>query len=252
MSPGRSIKSFASLPSTHAYAMERGEALDDGTVIVAGHQSCGRGRFGREWLSPPGESLLFSVVLRPRIQPAQAALATPLMAAAIAGFLGELRIDAGIRWPNDVTVGDAKIAGILAEASIAGGELRFVAVSAGLNVNQGGPELSKVGRPATSVFAETGSRHEPADLLEPIMGRFDRLYETFVKEGFAAAADAWRGFMSLVGETIALDLGGRIVQGRVLAFGDDGSIELEESSGEVGRHLAGEVVKLFTKEEEGL
>ncbi|HPM41343.1 MAG TPA: biotin--[acetyl-CoA-carboxylase] ligase, partial [bacterium] len=227
--------------------------LRDGTVIVAGHQSRGRGRLGREWLSPPGESLLFSVLLKPGIRPSDAALATPLMAAAIAEFLSGLGVEAKIRWPNDVTVGQAKIAGILAEASIAGGELGFIVASAGINVNQGRGKLSEVGRPATSVFVETGKRREPADLLEPIMGRFDRLYETFVKEGFAAVADAWRSRMSLAGEMIALDLGGRIVQGRVLAFGDDGSIELKESSGEVSRHLAGEVVKLLTKaEEEGI
>lgn len=244
MIKGHEIFRFDELSSTHLFAMEHGEKMSDGAVVSCNFQSGGRGRLGRTWYAPPGEALLFSMVLKPSVTVEKASLLTPILSIAIAKAIGEVGLDAKLRWPNDVVAGGKKIAGVLAEARMDGGLLSFAAVGAGINVNQDARFLSSIDRPATSLFAETGVKRDPDSLLVPMLESFDDLYGRFMKDGFEAISPLWRGLMVHGDETIALDFGSRIVQGRVRGFGDDGSIEIEEPSGFVGRHLSGEVVRL--------
>lgn len=140
------------------------EGCPAGTVVAAREQTAGQGRLGRTWDSRPG-GLYFTIVLRPRLEPAQVPLATLALGLAVADtlqtFLG-LAVD--LRWPNDVLIGDRKLAGILAQfqdgALLAG---------VGLNVNQREfpPELAPI---ATSLLIETGSEQNPEFLL-PALAR---------------------------------------------------------------------------------
>jgi len=171
---------------------------------------------------------------------------TPVLSVAVARALRTAGVKAGLRWPNDVVVGEAKIAGIIAEARIEDGKLVFVAVGAGVNVNQDAGFLSGIDRPATSVFAETGRRGDPYALLKPILGHFDCLLSAFLESGFSGVFEHWSGLMDHGDEMIALDFGDRIVKGRIRGFGEDGSIEIEGPSGLISRHLSGEVVRVTT------
>ena len=101
-----------------AFALaERGAA--DRTVVVADHQSAGRGRRGRSWQAPAGTSLLASIIVRPRLPRALQATLSLTTAVAVADALGRVAaVQARVKWPNDVLVGGKKIAGILLESRV--------------------------------------------------------------------------------------------------------------------------------------
>jgi BirA family transcriptional regulator, biotin operon repressor / biotin---[acetyl-CoA-carboxylase] ligase len=132
------VREFASIGSTNTYLVgEARTGAAEGTVAVADHQTAGRGRLGRSWTAPSGTSLLVSILLRPahlaadrrHLVTAAVALAAAQACQIVAGFSPE------IKWPNDLLVGDRKLAGILAET-----ERDAVVVGMGINVASAPPE----------------------------------------------------------------------------------------------------------------
>jgi BirA family biotin operon repressor/biotin-[acetyl-CoA-carboxylase] ligase len=138
------IRRFRTIDSTNRYLLSCAAAGEpEGVVAVADEQTAGRGRLGRSWLAPPGAALLVSVLLRPRVSVERVHLVTIAAGLAAIDAVRELtRIDARLKWPNDVVVDDRKLAGILAEADGAG------AVVVGMGCNLHGdwfpPELREI------------------------------------------------------------------------------------------------------------
>ena len=113
------------------------EGAPEGTIVIADVQTAGKGRRGRRWESTNGTSLLFSILLRPELEPDKAPQITLLMALAVAKVVSEwLHLEARIKWPNDVVVNKKKVCGILTEMQLKGGAIDFVVVGTGVNVNQ--------------------------------------------------------------------------------------------------------------------
>jgi BirA family biotin operon repressor/biotin-[acetyl-CoA-carboxylase] ligase len=172
-----SVEVVPSTGSTNADLLARGGP--EGQVLVAEEQTAGRGRAGRTWISLPGASLTFSVLLRPASVPPAVRGWLPLLtgmavAAAVRSVAG---VQAALKWPNDVLVGDRKLAGILAEQSPAGDA---VVVGVGLNVAtpQDALPLSPAGLPATSLLVE-GAEVDREPLLTEILRGLERLYLVF-------------------------------------------------------------------------
>ena len=143
----------------------------EGSVLVAEAQTAGRGRMGRAWLSPPGAGLMFSVLLRPgEVPPARRGWVPLLTGVAIASAVRDLTgLDARLKWPNDVLVGDRKLAGILAEQSA-----DAIVVGAGINVSTRQAELPV--ETATSLVLEGAARTGREQLLCAVLGELERLY----------------------------------------------------------------------------
>ncbi len=223
--------------------MRDGASLNNFTAIAANHQTAGRGRLDRTWLDRPGTSLLFSLVLKPNIDLSSATLITPVLSLAVCDLLETLSIDSSIRWPNDVLVGDKKIAGILSEASFSN-RLDFVVASCGLNVTQSADELAQIDRPATSIFAETGTKNVPKELFPALIANFGIRYDAFLKHGSPSFFEEWEKKMSLRGQDVLIDLGKRTIGGRIEGCNPDGSINLIEKNGTSHKIYSGEVVRL--------
>lgn len=138
----------------------------EGLILLAETQTAGRGRRGAAWFSPAGESLAFSILVRPDEPKAlwpRLALATGL---AVAQALEACGLEAGIKWPNDVWLGQRKVAGILVEAGP-----DFAVVGIGVNVNSVGfpPEVAEI---ATSMRMEASREFSPAEVLREIIAKF--------------------------------------------------------------------------------
>lgn len=189
----------------------------EGMAIFAEEQTAGRGRFGRVWHSPPGTNLLFSVILRPKLDVNQSNLLTVATSVAVAQALREnLHVQARIRWPNDITIKGRKAAGILVEGRTLATGAAFV-LGIGLNVNmtraQIPPDLREI---ATSLAIELGQPVNRVEMARWLLQSLDRWHRDFVFGDYGRIARCWRRLSSTMGERVTLIENGREFRGRVL------------------------------------
>lgn len=242
-----SLEVVASTGSTNADLLARGGP--EGQVLVAEEQTAGRGRLGRSWVSVPGASLTFSVLLRPATVPAARRGWLPLLtgvavASAVRSAAG---VPATLKWPNDVLAGERKLAGILAEQSPDGSA---VVIGVGLNVAtpQDALPVSPAGLPATSLLAE-GAHAGREALLTEILARLDRWYRAFRSEPDAARSGLQAQYLSLcgtLGRAVRVELpGGRMLAGTATGVDADGRLLVTGPGGAPpSRVSAGDIVHL--------
>lgn len=157
---------FAETGSTNAEAAALGRLGVERALVVADRQSAGRGRLGRQWQSPAGLNLYFSMLLRPDCRPQDA----PLLCLAAGVAVAEV-LDLELKWPNDVLSAEGKkLCGLLAETGFRGQSLDFVVIGVGVNVHQQGfpPEL-----PNASSLAELGRARPRAQLLAELVAALE-------------------------------------------------------------------------------
>jgi BirA family biotin operon repressor/biotin-[acetyl-CoA-carboxylase] ligase len=244
------IEVVASTGSTNADLLARAgrdAGLPEGQVLVAEEQTAGRGRLGRSWSSEPGASLTFSVLLRPEpVPPERRGWLTLVTGVAVVSAVRSVAgVDAVLKWPNDVLVGERKLAGILAEQAPDG---TAVVIGTGLNVATP-PEalpVSPSGLPATSLLAEDAavSREE---LLLAILGQLEAWYLAFRADPDpvrAGVLDAYRSLCGTLGQAVRVELpAGRVVTGLAAGIDLDGRLLLTADSGEsLAPVSAGDVV----------
>lgn len=174
----REVDLHEAAPSTNALAAAAlREGAAEGLVVVADHQTAGRGRLDRVWTTPPGAALTFSVVLSPAPVPLERWPWLPLLTgvAVAEGVRRATGLDAGVKWPNDVLIGDRKVAGILAER-VEGAHGPAVVVGVGLNVGMRAEELPAPA--ATSLALELGA-DGPVDrtvVMREVLRTLEALY----------------------------------------------------------------------------
>jgi BirA family transcriptional regulator, biotin operon repressor / biotin---[acetyl-CoA-carboxylase] ligase len=169
------VRYFASIDSTNTLAMrEAEEGQESGTVYLADEQTGGRGRGAHSWHSAPGSGLYVSILLRPRLAPADilwVSLAAGLAVQQAIREVTSLAVD--LRWPNDLLLSGRKLGGILTELNAEVTRVRHAVIGVGLNVHQPAfsPELASL---ATSLTIETGQEWSRQDLLVAALRNVDR------------------------------------------------------------------------------
>lgn len=169
---GRTVLHEPQTESTNTLAKHLPESeVTHGMVVIADHQTAGRGQYQRSWLSAPAQNLTFSVVLTPG-RASGVALLKQVAALAVTDALARIPLrDVRIKWPNDVLVENKKIAGILVEAVFKGAALARVVVGIGLNVHQ--TEFPEdVRYLATSLALASTARFSREDVLAAVMSAF--------------------------------------------------------------------------------
>jgi BirA family biotin operon repressor/biotin-[acetyl-CoA-carboxylase] ligase len=242
----------ASTGSTNVDLLARaaGDAAGpEGQVLVAEEQTAGRGRLGRTWTSVPGASLTFSVLLRPATVPGArrgwlALLAGVAVASAVRSVTGG-GVAAVLKWPNDVLVGDRKLAGILAEQSPDGSA---VVIGTGINVAAPADALpvSPAGLAGTSLLAEGATVEREALLLE-VLRQLERWYVAFradpepVRTGLL---DAYRPLCVTLGQKVRVELPvGRFMTGVARGIDPDGRLLISDDPADPPMAIsAGDVV----------
>lgn len=149
----------------------------EGAVAAADEQTAGRGRLGRDWVAPPGSSVLASIALRPAVPTEKLAELSLVAGRACSRALTAVAdVIPEVKWPNDVLIGGRKVAGILAEAH----EGRVV-LGIGINVLQAEDELPlRAQHPATSLLLETGRSIRRAELLAAFLDELEREHDAWV------------------------------------------------------------------------
>lgn len=228
-----SISSVASTGSTNAdlAALARGGAAS-GTVLIADHQSRGRGRFARVWEAPPGTSLAMSVLLRPGGPPAERWLWLPLITglAVAAGLRESAVVPAVVKWPNDVLIGERKVCGILSER-VDTPQGAGVVIGMGMNTTLTAEQLPV---PTATSLALAGSAASAQRVAAGVLTHLERWYRRWhagddLRAEYASACSSvgrWVRVIVSAEETVegyaeAVDAQGRLlvrVDGRVRPF----------------------------------
>jgi BirA family biotin operon repressor/biotin-[acetyl-CoA-carboxylase] ligase len=224
------IRHHALLGSTNDEAKRlAASGVAHGTVVWADQQTAGHGRFGRPWHSPPG-NLLFSIMLRPCIPAARAAelgfVAAVTTADCVSGWLAEGR-RAGLKWPNDVQIDGAKVAGILPEAHVTDGTLIWAVLGVGLNLAEA-PTI--VPYPVTSLTAQ-GATVAPEPALRAFLAQLEDWLNRWERDGFAAVRATWLGYARGLGTAVTVNLGDRQASGIFRDLDNDGAMILATSEG---------------------
>lgn len=218
----------------------------EGTLVVAETQTCGRGRRGRTWFSPAGQSIYASIILRPPLVPAQAPQITLMTAVALAQTLSQAAgLDAKIKWPNDILVHGKKIAGILTEISTDMDAVDYVVVGLGINVNTPKKEMpNEIRKIATSMMSHKGRPFSRVTVLCALLKNFERCYDQLIDDGFAPIMAKWRHMSDIIGQAVYVDVLDKRYTGIVAEVDDDGVLILEDAHGHRQRIFSGDVTRL--------
>jgi BirA family biotin operon repressor/biotin-[acetyl-CoA-carboxylase] ligase len=234
-----SVEVVDSAPSTNAVVADRARAgAGEGLVVVAEHQTAGRGRLDRTWETPARAALTLSVLLRPSATAVDWPW-LPLMTGYAAGrTLRQLGAPVGLKWPNDVLLADRKVAGILTER-IDTSTGPAVVVGIGINVDQARDELPLDS--ATSLALE-GAEIDRTDLLTALLRSLRTEYDAFQRGELASLRAAYVDSCTTIGRSVRVDLpDGETLTGEATGI-DEGGRLLVQTVGGVVPVAAGDVV----------
>lgn len=239
-----SIIRYETLGSTNTEAASwamRGAV--EGFCIVADEQTAGRGRLDRGWTSPRGAGLYLSIILRPSLSQRSLPLITLMASLAVCDVLREMEgIDADIKWPNDVLVGDRKICGILSEV-IETKVGRAVIVGIGINLANNSFPLELI-ESATALETVSGAVPNREQLLHVLLHKVADRYDVLQsKDGEAATLDAWCHASSFAnGKRVVVLDGQQSCDGVTCGLERDGALRVRTAEGEIRKIRAGDVV----------
>ncbi len=235
------------LTSSNDKAMELADKLDNLSIIAAFCQSAGRGQQGNKWSSEDGENLLFSIVIKnfnffglSPLPVDRQFLISRAAALSVVSFLQKWGLYASIKWPNDIYVGDKKIAGILIENSLRGNALTCSIVGIGINLGQ--HEFPAELPNPTSVSLECGQKFGKDDLVKEL----ERFAEIFEKTSDESASDiedeyenklyrksGWHPYRDITA--------GKFFEGRLIGTDKAGKAIIEDKSGAVRKYAFKEI-----------
>jgi BirA family biotin operon repressor/biotin-[acetyl-CoA-carboxylase] ligase len=242
---GKRIYHFFKADSTNRVALDLGHAGEpEGAVVLAEEQTAGRGRAGRMWSSERAAGIYVTLLLRPKLAPVQAPLLTMMAGlsahAAVEAVTG-LAVD--LKWPNDLIIGGKKVGGILTEMHAEPGQVRFVIVGIGLNVNQEKfpGELASI---ATSLRLETGKPQSRLELLVRLLREFESDYNRMSREGVGSVVKRFEVISSYAhGKRVRVTNGTESYLGTTAGLGPEGLLQVERDDGRVVTVIAGDVAE---------
>ena len=234
-----------SVDSTNS--MAKREALAGarhGSVYLADEQTGGRGRLGRSFLSARGKGLYLSVLLRPDCAPTQIGHVTAMAAVAACNAVETCcGIRPGIKWTNDLILGEKKMTGILSEMSVEweSGTLEYVVVGIGINCSQRGEDFpEELRNRATSIEMETGRKVDRCSLAAELIRELERLSKELIA-GKAVWIARYAEDCITLGREVRIIRGDQIRTGVATAIDENGALVVRYDSGETGVVFTGEV-----------
>ncbi|AOR24074.1 biotin--[acetyl-CoA-carboxylase] ligase [Clostridium taeniosporum] len=241
---GKEIKYFSDLASTNKTAKQLADnnKAIDGTLIVAEKQTLGKGRFDREWISPPS-GIWFSLVLMPNIPPSEASKITQIAAASVYKALKIFGIKSYIKWPNDIFINGKKLCGILTEMKCDIDRIHYLVLGIGLNVNLDDNEIpAELKNIATSLKIEFKKIFNKSLLLAEIINEFEPLYEKFIsKNDISEVIHICRKNSNLLNKKARLITYHKEEIVTCIGIDDNGELIIEDSNGNKKPVTSGEI-----------
>ncbi|PSQ35684.1 biotin--[acetyl-CoA-carboxylase] ligase [Halobacteriales archaeon SW_10_66_29] len=217
------VEYHETIDSTNARARDLAVDGRANVVVLADAQTGGRGRLDRGWSSPSG-GIWLSILSRPQVPPAQAPAYTLAAAVATTRAVREAGVDASIKWPNDVLVGDRKLAGILTEMEGEADRVSWLVVGIGINANVDAADLP-TDRPVTTVREEVGDV-DRRELTQSLLAAFHELTVDLQQ-----VLPAWRKLSSTLGQRVRVETPGEEIVGDAVDVRFPGSLVVETAEG---------------------
>lgn len=244
---GRRVISFRETDSTNEVAFRLAEeGAAEGTVVVAEAQRRGKGRLGRQWVSPAGVNLYCSVILRPPVLPIRAPQLTFLSAVAVArAVAATTSLHPFIKWPNDLLINGMKVAGLLNEMSAETEKVNFIILGIGVNINMRREQFpADLRHPATSLFLEGGAEVSRLAFVRALLEALDALYADYLLHGYEPVRREWLALSNVLGRRVRVAFQESETTGVAAGIDEDGALLLQLADGRVERVLAGDVTIL--------
>lgn len=239
---GQHIIYTESAASTNVIAKEAArKGAPEGTIVVAEEQTSGKGRLQRGWFSPYAKGIWFSLVLRPSFAPVQASKCTLMVAVALTRvFRRKGLTQVGIKWPNDLLVGERKLVGILTEMDATMEAINYIVIGIGINTDVVRVDLPDELKDIATSFLMEGIRVSRKELFNEVLQELEICYEEVQTQGFEHILDEWRKYSITLGQDIRVITPGNTYNGKAIDIDADGCL-LVQTETAVERVLAGDV-----------
>jgi len=250
----KSLEVFHEIDSTNAFLLEAAKQPNvSGHVCIAESQRAGRGRRGRQWVSPLGGNLYLSLLRRFPAGAASLGGLSLAMAVAVMRALHKVGLNsARLKWPNDILVEGQKLAGILLELSGEATGSCAVVIGLGLNIRTPSAEMSAVKQPWIDLESALGRTVSRNALAAGLVTQMVDAVQQFEQDGLASFMAEWAQWDVLAGKPVTLDLPAGPLQGIARGVDERGALLLARD-GELQRHHSGEVsVRLMTVTDENV
>ncbi|MGF1774663.1 bifunctional biotin--[acetyl-CoA-carboxylase] ligase/biotin operon repressor BirA [Vibrio wakamikoensis] len=228
------------IDSTNQYLLDKQESLDSGSVCISEYQAKGRGRRGRQWVSPFGSNLYLSMYWRLEAGMAAAMGLSLVVGVAIVEALQELGIEGvKLKWPNDLYYRDKKLAGILVEMSGQAGGAANLVIGMGMNLNMS-EQVTGIDQPWTSLSEVVDTPFSRNDLVVAFIKAWQAALEDYELRGLHGFVERWNQHDNFLGREVKLIMGQREIKGIVQGIDATGAVLLETERG-IESYVGGEI-----------
>jgi BirA family biotin operon repressor/biotin-[acetyl-CoA-carboxylase] ligase len=244
---GKKIRYFENTPSTiwvgKQLASEGDAAQLHGMVIIAEEQTGGIGRLGRSWVSPIG-GVWITIVLKPRIPIDRVFMVTMAGSVAVARAIRkEFDLGALIKWPNDIYIGDKKVAGLLLELFAEADDIHYCLLGIGVDVNISPHDLESVKSAVTSISAEMGHDVDRASFLARLLREFESRYLLIEEGEYEAVIREWKSLSCTLERRVRINTMKTTFEGEAVDIDEYGALLIRKDNGKVERVIGGDCIQ---------
>jgi len=242
---GKNLEVHQTIDSTNNRARDLAlEGADEGTLVISETQSMGRGRLGRDWISPKGKGIWMSLILKPDLPPDQAPRITAIVAVALRKALNKATgLDVGIKWPNDIIINAKKVCGILTEIQADIDRIHYLVVGIGINVNMLADDFPpEIASTATSLRIAMNAWLDRRWIIALVMEEIEDIYLKYTKnKDFRRLLDQYREYSVTLNKSVRVIGRDMNFEGFALDFDTDGSLLVKREDGSITKVLSGDV-----------
>jgi BirA family transcriptional regulator, biotin operon repressor / biotin---[acetyl-CoA-carboxylase] ligase len=243
---GRKIYYFDTIDSTQNFALKlSSRPYENGSLVIAEKQTRGRGRLNRKWISPKG-GIWISILLKPNFEVTQASLFPMITSLALAIAVEKvLKLRPQLKWPNDVTFKNKKVAGILVDTAVESNQIEYLAIGVGINFKIEPGTVTKRVKNRDNFYGITTlvGRKENADpvpFLQTFLVEFEQLYNKLLTNKLEGIKSEWEKRSSTLGRNVMVSTPSGQVKGKAVEIDYDGAL-LISNKGKLQRLLVGDV-----------
>jgi len=244
---GQKIYYFDAIDSTQNFAVKlASRPYENGSLVIAEKQTQGRGRLNRKWISPKG-GIWLSILLKPNFEVTQPSLFPMITSLALAIAMEKvLKFRPKLKWPNDVTLNNKKVAGILVDAAVESNRIDYLVIGVGINFKIHPRVVAKLIKNKDNFYGITTLLDEeekmsPVPLLQTFLFELEQLYNKLMTNNLKVIKKEWEKRASTIGKSVTISTPSGQVKGNAIGIDDDGAL-LVSKNHKIQRFLVGDIL----------